>query len=47
MNLLTTEGYYFDEVDCMFEEAIYLSAFYGLCFVKDKLVNILEEKSRE
>ena len=39
--LLTIDGDYIDEGYRMFEEGVYLSGFYWICFVKEIYTNML------
>ena len=44
---MTNYGNPFGEVECMFEQGIYLYVLYCLCFVNDISMDMLEDQSRE
>ena len=45
--LLTIDGNPVDEGEFMFEQGIYLSVFYCLCFVNERQVHMLQDRSKE
>ena len=44
---MTNYGNPFGEVECMFEQGIYLYVLYCLCFLNDIPMDMLEDQSRE